>query len=75
VTTSSGAIATTIANSVVTYAKIQNVSATAKVLGRSTAGAGVIEELGGQRPVTIGSGVVADHDPVHRRRPWERPGR
>lgn len=30
---------------VVTYAKIQNVSATDKVLGRSTAGAGVMEEI------------------------------
>lgn len=29
----------------VTYAKIQNVSATDKVLGRSTAGAGVVEEI------------------------------
>lgn len=32
-------------SSVITYAKIQNVSATAKILGRQTAGAGVIEEL------------------------------
>jgi hypothetical protein len=30
----------------VTYAKIQNVSATAKLLGRASAGAGVVEELG-----------------------------
>ena len=34
-----------IANSSVTYAKIQNVSATDKLLGRSTAGAGVVEEI------------------------------
>lgn len=34
-----------ILNSNVTYAKIQNVSATDKVLGRSTAGAGVVEEI------------------------------
>lgn len=34
-----------IANSQVTYAKIQNVSATDRVLGRSTAGAGVVEEI------------------------------
>ena len=34
-----------LANSAVTYAKIQNVSATGKVLGRSTAGAGVVEEI------------------------------
>lgn len=30
----------------VTYAKLQNVSATAKLLGRASAGAGVVEELG-----------------------------
>lgn len=35
----------TIDNSVVSYGKIQNVSATDKLLGRSTAGAGVIEEI------------------------------
>lgn len=34
-----------IANDAVTYAKIQNVSATDKVLGRSSAGAGDIEEI------------------------------
>jgi hypothetical protein len=37
----------------VTYAKIQNVSATDKVLGRVTAGAGVVEEI-----ATTGSGNV-----------------
>ena len=37
--------ALTIANSAVTYAKIQNVSATDKILGRSSAGAGVVEEI------------------------------
>lgn len=36
---------TTIANSAVIYSKIQNVSATDKILGRSTAGAGVVEEI------------------------------
>lgn len=34
-----------IADAAVTYAKIQNVSATDKVLGRSSAGAGVIQEI------------------------------
>jgi hypothetical protein len=44
--TVSGSGATwTIDNDVVTYAKIQNVSATDKLLGRSTAGAGDIEEI------------------------------
>lgn len=37
--------ATTIANDAVTYAKMQNVSATDKVLGRVTAGAGDVEEI------------------------------
>ncbi len=55
VTTSAGAVATTIANNAVTtakildanvtYAKIQNVSATDKVLGRSSSGSGVTEEI------------------------------
>lgn len=42
----SGAVDTVdIATSAVTYPKIQNVTATDRVLGRSTAGAGVIEEI------------------------------
>jgi hypothetical protein len=45
VTTSEGAVATTIANDAVTYAKIQNVSTTSRILGRITSGAGDIEEL------------------------------
>lgn len=40
----SGSIATTIANDAVTYAKLQNISATARVLGRKTSGAGDTEE-------------------------------
>lgn len=41
-----GSIGTTqLANSSVTYAKLQNVSATDRVLGRSTAGAGIVEEI------------------------------
>ena len=40
-----GSFAATIANSAVTYAKIQNISATNRILGRSTAGAGVVEEI------------------------------
>lgn len=35
----------TIDNDVVTYAKMQNVSATARIMGRNTAGAGDMEEL------------------------------
>lgn len=40
-----GTFAATIASSAVTYAKIQNVSATDRLLGRSTALAGVVEEI------------------------------
>lgn len=43
--TGTGSFAATIGNDVVTYAKMQNVSATDKVLGRSTAGAGDPEEI------------------------------
>lgn len=45
VTVSSSGTVWTIDTSAVTYAKIQDVSATSRVLGRKTAGAGVIEEL------------------------------
>ncbi len=40
-----GTFATTIANDAVTYAKMQNVSATDKVLGRSSVGAGDVQEI------------------------------
>jgi len=40
-----GSFAATIAADAVTYAKIQNVSATDRILGRDTTGAGVIEEI------------------------------
>lgn len=42
-----------IANDAVTYAKIQNVSATSRILGRITAGAGDIEELTGTQATTL----------------------
>jgi hypothetical protein len=49
-----GTIATAgIADDAVTYAKIQDVSATSRILGRATAGAGVIEELTGTQVGTI----------------------
>ena len=40
-----GSFAATIANDAVTYAKMQNVSATDKLLGRSTSGSGDVEEI------------------------------
>lgn len=45
VTTSVGAVATSIAARAVSYAKMQAVSATSRILGRKTAGSGDIEEL------------------------------
>lgn len=45
VTKSAGSTITTIPNNTVTYAKMQDVSATSRVLGRKTAGAGDPEEL------------------------------
>ncbi len=43
--TGTGTFAATIANDAVTYAKMQNVSATDKILGRSTSGSGDVEEI------------------------------
>jgi hypothetical protein len=40
-----GSFAATIANDAVTYAKMQNVTATDRLLGRSTVGAGDVEEI------------------------------
>ncbi len=40
-----GSFAATIANDAVSYAKMQNVSAADRILGRSTAGAGDVEEI------------------------------
>lgn len=45
VTVSAGGTVITVDNSAITYAKMQNVSGPTKVLGRKTAGAGVVEEL------------------------------
>jgi hypothetical protein len=44
VTATAGSNATVIANDAVTYAKIQDVSATSRILGRRTAGSGDVEE-------------------------------
>ena len=42
-----------ITNSAVTYAKIQNVSATSRFLGRISAGAGIVEELTGTQATSL----------------------
>lgn len=55
VTSSAGSVALTIANNAVTYAKMQDVSATARLVGRMTAGAGDPEEI----PVAGGLGFTA----------------
>lgn len=78
VTASAGSNATTIANDAVTtvkilddnvtYAKIQNVSATDRLLGRDTAGSGNVEEISlgtglawsGSQSITIDSTVVTE---------------
>ena len=59
-----GSLAATIANSAVTYAKIQNVSATDKVLGRVTAGAGAVEEIA---CTTAGRALIDDADAATQR--------
>ena len=62
--TGAGSFAATIANSAVTYAKIQNVSATDKLLGRATAGAGVIEEIA---LTAAGRALIDDADAAAQR--------
>lgn len=52
VTASAGGATTTIANDAVTYAKMQNVSAGSKLLGRGNSGSGDVEEI------TLGSGLT-----------------
>lgn len=59
ITAAAGSNTTTIANDAVTYAKIQNVSTNNKILGRSTAGAGDIEELSVGTGLTLSSGTLS----------------
>jgi hypothetical protein len=53
ITVSASGATWTIDNSAVTYAKIQNVTATSRMLGRVTSGAGVVEELTGTQVLGI----------------------
>jgi hypothetical protein len=55
-----GSFAATIANGSVTYAKMQNVSATSRFLGRITGGAGSPEELTAANAKTILSYTISD---------------
>lgn len=64
VTKTAGDTVLTIATDAVTYAKMQNVSATDKILGRSTAGAGDVEEI----PCTAaGRALLDDADATAQR--------
>lgn len=53
VVVSGGGATWTVDDQAITYAKIQNISATSRILGRKTAGAGLAEELTGSDVATI----------------------
>jgi hypothetical protein len=55
---------TALADTAVTYAKIQNISATNKVLGRSSAGAGAVEEI---TLTAAGRALIDDADAAAQR--------
>jgi len=59
VTKEAGGTALTIADEAVTYAKMQNVSATGKLLGRRSAGAGDVEEIDASQAL---AGYIANAD-------------
>ncbi len=62
--TGTGSFAATIGNDKVTYAKMQNVSATDKLIGRSTAGAGDPEEI---TCTAAGRALIDDADAAAQR--------
>ena len=62
--TASTIVTADIDNDAVTYAKIQNVSATDRLLGRSTAGAGDVEEI---TCTAAGRALIADADDTAQR--------
>jgi hypothetical protein len=66
VTNTAGSLALTIAAQAVTYAKIQNISATSRFLGRKTAGAGSTEELSASDAKTILGYTLASSDFVNQ---------
>jgi hypothetical protein len=62
--TGPGSAVATIANSAVTYAKMQNVSATDKILGRVSSGSGVVEEIS---CTAAGRALIDDNDAAGQR--------
>jgi hypothetical protein len=62
----SGTLAATIANNAVTYAKMQDVSATKRVLGRNTAGSGDPEEVTVDQLLDWITGTAAQGDVFYR---------
>ena len=61
----SGSVAATIADEAVTYAKMQHVSATSRVLGRITGGAGDVEELTAanlRTIITVADGSLSENN-------------
>lgn len=64
ITVSSSGATWTIDNSAVTYAKIQNVSANDRILGRSSAGAGVVQEI---TCTAAGRALIDDADAAAQR--------
>jgi hypothetical protein len=64
ITVSSAGATWTVDNSAITYAKIQNVSATDRLLGRSSAGAGAIEEI---TCTAAGRALIDDADAAAQR--------
>lgn len=64
ITVSSSGATFTVDNDVVTYAKMQNVSATDKLLGRSTAGSGDVEEIA---LTSAGRALIDDADAAAQR--------
>lgn len=64
VTKTAGGTALTIANDAVTYAKMQNVSATDRLLGRSSAGSGDVEEI---TCTAAGRAILDDADAAAQR--------
>ncbi|MBT7338231.1 MAG: hypothetical protein HN802_00820, partial [Candidatus Jacksonbacteria bacterium] len=66
--------ATTIANDAVTYAKMQNVSASDRILGRDTAGAGDVEEISPsalRTMINVEDGATADQSDTEIKTAYE----